>query len=76
MTVTMQIFTAIYSISSLQNLLFTCFSSPVGFFCVIFAVLCSKQPKVLVFAVHLAVGTFSEVCFSLFFEELCFCALG
>ena len=62
MTAAMHIFTAIYRISSLLNLLFTRFSSSScqsGLF-VLFYFLWSQQPEVLVSAVHLAVGTFSE----------------
>ena len=65
----MHTFTAIYSISCLRNLLFSCLpssSGESGFFCLFFALLRSKQPEVLVFTVHLAVGTFSE---SLFFLD-------
>ena len=61
-TAALHIFTAIYSISSWQNLLFTCFASSScqpGFF-VFFAFVWSKQPNILVFAVQLAVGTFSD----------------
>ena len=59
----MHTFTAIYSISCLRNLLFSCLSSSnceSGFFVLFFALLRSKQPEVLVFTVHLAIGTFSE----------------
>ena len=40
--------------------LFFLFQLPVGIFRCFFVFLCSKQPKVLVFAVHLCIGTFSE----------------
>ena len=63
MTAAMHIFTAIYRISSLLSLLFVLFSSPScqsGFLVFFFASLWLQQPEVLVFAVNLAVGTFSE----------------
>ena len=76
----MHTFTAIYSISSLHNLLFTWFSSSScqsGFFFFFGgmgggAFLWSKQPKVLVCAVNLAIGTFSESMLSLAFLRALF----
>ena len=72
------IFTAI-SIPSSQNLLLVVFPLPVvsrDFSLFFFAFLWSKQPKVLVFAIHLNVGMFSENLFFLDFVRACFCALG
>ena len=71
----MHIFIAIYSISSLQNLLFIFFPFPIAsrhFSSSSFALLWPKRPKVLVFALHLAVGTFLQVCFSLILEKALF----
>ena len=67
MTAAIHIFTAIYSISSLLSLLFTRFSSSScqSDFSCCFSFLSSQQPEVLVFAVHLAVGTYSESLLSL-----------
>ena len=71
MTAAMHTFTAIYSISSLQICYLSVFPLPAAsrFF---FSFLWSKQPKVVVFAVNLGVGTFSENVFSLFFLRALF----